>query len=485
MLRRSLCVLLLGCGPLLAAVPGRDDWKYDVIYRKKGSPLSGLVLHEGPGVVTIRCITRKPGRPTLAYTENVPRAEIDRVSRLDDAERRQLGQRLDALKHEREVLEAHLRLFDPKRKGTAPPRADAFELKRVPWPPDKKSEAWAYQSAHFRLLANTRRELVCLAAIHLEQAYAAYARALPPRTDRGVVTTVLLTGSLAEYHRIASERGLLLANPAFYDRGRNEVVCGSDLEKRYEELQEVRAHHEQLRAALRKSKAELRKAYPRGTAPLVLLGPLKEAEDRIARGEAKNDKTFAAVRQRLFTRLYHEAFHAYLDRFVYPAGSGSLPVWLNEGLAQIFEAAVMEAGELRVGHAEEPDAGGESRLKAVRKALGKPAPGNPTLPSLAEVLRSSPKQFLVVHSSDKRLSDRYYLASWALAFHLTFEKRLLGTEKLDRYVAALKRGTDVLAAFEDLVGQPLPQFEKAYRLYLTKLQPDGTTRSGSGDKVTR
>jgi len=29
-----------------------------------------------------------------------------------------------------------------------------------------------------------------------------------------------------------------------------------------------------------------------------------------------------------------------------------VPLWLDEGLAQIFETALVEAGELRVGHAE-------------------------------------------------------------------------------------------------------------------------------------
>jgi hypothetical protein len=72
-------------------------------------------------------------------------------------------------------------------------------------------------------------------------------------------------------------------------------------------------------------------------------------------------------------------------------------------------------------------------------------------------------------------ADRCYLASWALTFYLTFEKRLLGTKALDDYVHSLKRGTDVLLAFRDLVGQPLPAFEKEYLEYLKKLRPDGTT----------
>ena len=42
-------------------------------------------------------------------------------------------------------------------------------------------------------------------------------------------------------------------------------------------------------------------------------------------------------------------------------------------------------------------------------------------PSLRELLEAGPKQFVVAHQSDQQASDRFYLASWALAFHLAFE----------------------------------------------------------------
>ena len=53
--------------------------------------------------------------------------------------------------------------------------------------------------------------------------------------------------------------------------------------------------------------------------------------------------------------------------------------------------------------------------------------------------------------------------------HGAFERKLLGTKALDDYVAALKRGTDPLDAFRDLVGEPLPQFEKEHLQYLKDL----------------
>jgi hypothetical protein len=190
---------------------------------------------------------------------------------------------------------------------------------------------------------------------------------------------------------------------------------------------------------------------------------MARAEKRIAEVEKKNNAVFKTSQDRLFRRLYHEAFHAYVGTFVYPAKEGALPLWLNEGLAQLFETAILEAGELRVRHAD------PARLREARKAIDEKK-----FLDLADLLRSEGKHFQVAHASDKQLSDRHYLASWALAFHLAFERRLLTTE-LDAYVKALKRGTAPLLAFRDLVGKPLPDFEKDLRGYLSKLKPDGTT----------
>jgi hypothetical protein len=462
---RSLSLLLLASTAVLAADDVgllRDEWKYDVLYRKRGVPLRGLIVEQGASAVQIRCISRKPGSPTVVFTENVPRGDVASLKLLGDADRKLLEQRLDSLKREREVLARRLRALDPKRK--APGKSgDAFDLRPAAWPGDPKIKALSYQSAHFRLVSNCRPELVQLAAIHLEEVYAAYVRCLPPRTASGTPTTVLLTGSLGEYQAIVKSRGLNLFNPAFYDPNHNQVVCGSDLERLCDELEKVRNEHARLRLKINDSKAELAKVY-RGKVPAELLAPLLDAEKRFARAEMSNDETFAKRRDRLFTRLYHEAFHAYLNTFVYPSRDGALPLWFNEGLAQIFETAIVEVGELRVGHAD------EKRLSAIRKALA-----HGKLLSLTDLLRSTPKHFQVAHRGEGLVSDRYYLASWGLAFYLTFEKRLLGTKALDDYVAALKRGSDVLDAFADLVGKPLGPFEKEYQQYLGKLRRDGTT----------
>ncbi len=442
--------------------PGADEWKYDVVRLKKGTAFRGLVLEQTPRDVLLLSVSRKPGSPTILNRVEFPRAEIDRLDLLGDEDREALRRRLDALKRERTALAADLKALGPG--GAAPAEAvDRLDLRRVPWPAGPRGEALEYRSGHFRLVSNAGEGLVCLAATRLEQVYAAYGRTLPARVKNAEPTTVLLTRSLADYQALARARGHNLLNPAFYDAARNEIVCGSDLERLGEELGRVRRHHEALRKELKDREADLVRVYKgRKNVPPELLKPLGEAARKIDFTEKRNADAFAAARERLFRRLYHEAFHAYLANFVYPGPDEKLPRWLNEGLAQIFETAIVEVGELRVGHAD------PERLKELRLALARG-----TLLPLTDLLRSGPKQFQVAHAGDQQASDRYYLASWALAFYLTFDRKLLGTPALDEYVRALHRGDDAVASFRKLVGQPLPQFEKEYLHYLKRLRPEG------------
>jgi hypothetical protein len=451
--------------------PGADDWKYDVVHRKIGDSLRGLVVDHDSEWVSMTCITRKIGSATLLFKEKIARKDVSRLELLEDKERAQLAQRVDSLRSERTLLAETLQALDPRSKKAT--FTEKLDLTTVDWASiagtsakakEDKVLALRYASKHFTLVADSRKELTQLAAIHLEQIFAAYTRALPSRATKATPTTIVLTRSLGEYQNLAKARGLNLLNPAFYDPNKNEVVCGSDLERMCEEMDKIRDHHTKLRGDIKERQADLVKLY-RNRVPPELLAPMRDAEKAIVATEKRNEKSFSEVRERLFRRLYHEAFHAYLATFVYPPKDGTLPLWFNEGLAQIFESAIVEAGELRIGHAD------EERRKAVQTAVSKG-----TLLSLSELLKSTPKSFQIAHTNDRYYSDQYYLASWALAFYLTFEYRLVGTKKLDDYVVALHRGGDPLSSFREFIDSPLDEFEKQWHKYLAGLRINGTSR---------
>jgi hypothetical protein len=453
---------LIGFQATEPAAPGQDDWKYDIVYRKKDKPFYGLILEEKPTHVLLLRILRTPGKATVVMEEKINRPEVDRVERLGDTDREELELRVKALRRDREVLAAQLRLFDrgPKGKGTI----EGVTLQTAEWPADTKAKALRYRSAHFTLVSNAKEEVVQLAAIQLEQVYAAYARALPPRIENVRPTTILLTCSLDDYKKLAYDQGADLVNTALYDEEKNQIICGSDLERLAGDLERLHERHAALYAELNEREKELKQVY-KGTVPAEISGPIDEARKKIKAADDQNKEAFFTAQKRLFQPLYHEAFHAYAATAVFPRGEGELPRWLNEGLAQIFETAFFEAGELRVGHAD------KTRLEAVQAALRK----KELLP-LAALLRSGPKQFQVAHASDKQLSDQHYLAAWALAFYLTFDRKLLGTKALDDYVRALGRGAEPLDAFGELVGKPLAQFEQDWQQYLAGLRPDGNVK---------
>ena len=458
----AILATLLNAAGIRAAdnPPGGDDWKYDIVYPKKGEPYHGLVLERKDGRLSMQWVVRRPGRPTIIYPINLSGDEIDRVEMLPEEEHESLRLRLKALREEQKRLDAPLKSAGAGEKGTED-RTDKLDLRESAWVGDAGGKALVYESSYFRLVSNAPRGIVEAAAIRLEQAYTAYAHFLPPRV-RGKATTILLPQSLADYQSLVRGQGRNLLNPAFFDPERNQIVCAFDWLRMTEDLEKVARHHAKLLADLREREAELRKAY-RGAIPAELKMGIAKQRNDIEAAEKRNAQTFERARQRLFQRLFHEAFHAYLLNFVYPPADGDLPRWLNEGLAQIFETAIFEVGELRIGHAD------EERLRAVRRALSK----NTLLP-LADLLRSRPRQFLIAHDGDRQVSDRHYLTSWALAFYLTFEGKVLGTPALDQYVRDLKRGVEPVDAFTKLTGKPLPQFERDYLDYLRHLRPDGS-----------
>jgi hypothetical protein len=436
-----------------------EQWKLDVVYRTRGrTPLRGLVLSQTPEEVRLKCVFRKAGSPTVVLKDVVARADVARLELLGAADRELLRTRLETLDRERKVLLAQSRLWKGDKLKLPP--GEVLELKPAPWGPGGKQTGLVYESALFRLVSNARKDIVLLTAIQLEQVFAAYARCLPPRAAPKP-TTILLTRSLDDYKEFVKARGQNLLNPAFFDARANEVICGCDLERLGTELARVRERHDRLKHELLRREQDLKRVY-HNNVPAEVMTPVRDAYARIRRLEEKNRSVVRLSHLRLVQRLCHEAFHAYLAGCVFGGRKKAVPAWLDEGLAQIFETALVEGGELQLG---QPDPG---RLKQVKAALAKGE-----LLSLKDVLQSTARQFQVAHSMEREGSDRHYLAAWALAYYLTFERRLVAGESLDAYLKELERGGGPLDAFQGMTDEGLSRAEAKWHDYLKRLRPNG------------
>ena len=459
-LHSLVLLLLLGNQPTELPSPlGDGDWATESITLENQAVFRGLIVAELPTGVQFQIVRQTPGRPTVTLTTFFHRRDIAKIDRLSFLRRFALRVKIDTLDR-RHALERE--------------QMDAVQFERSVEADAPLPNARVYRSQRFDLVTTTSDEIARRAVVRLEQIYAAYERILPPRHSPKTPTTIYLVDTPEAYRTLLGPDARTLLNPAVYDPSRNRILCGSDLRRLGEELQRSLVFHRGKFAELQAYEDRLRKVYqnyPR---------ELRDLRSRIARDREKviaehrmNERRFDEATRSLFAILYHEAFHAYVATSVYPSltpqqirdgeGPGELPRWLNEGLAQIFETAILEAGELRIGHAD------TVRLALVQARL-KESNANARLLPLAELLKAGPGRYLAAHREQKGAVDRAYLSAWALTFTLTFEKSLVGQPGFDDYLRTLNLGGDPVTTFVEWTGSPLQRFERDWHDDLLKLK---------------
>jgi hypothetical protein len=165
-------------------------------------------------------------------------------------------------------------------------------------------------------------------------------------------------------------------------------------------------------------------------------------------------------RDALRRTLQHEAFHQFAHSLISP----ELPVWLNEGLAQVFEEAVWNGSEFSLEQVP------PRRIRQLDDDID-----NRRLVKFETLMALTPEQWA------KRLEDSHdagatqYNQSWAMTYFLINAR---GDDDKPRYrprllqmLALIHQGEESGKAFKIAFGDNLPGFQKRFLEFADTLKP--------------
>jgi hypothetical protein len=161
--------------------------------------------------------------------------------------------------------------------------------------------------------------------------------------------------------------------------------------------------------------------------------------------------------------LQHEAFH----QFAFNVISPNLPVWLNEGMAQLFEEAVWDGTSFWLGNVP------PRRVRQLRSDLGKRR-----LIDFDKLLAMTHDQWAANLGADGELGATQYNQCWAMIHFLTFAPDEAGAplhrRRLINLLRLLHEGKDADAAFAEAFSPNVRGFQDRFTEYAAALQPTAT-----------
>jgi hypothetical protein len=433
-------------------LPG-GEWSMDRVVLTDGKVYQGLVESESPSSIELVEVRRPRGKPMFLVVRPIDRKAIASWERLDPQQQRELRNRLNKYKQRARI--------EGRRMENLALNATRYDNLLL----------WNYQGQWFSLESTADESMTRRVIVRLEQVFTAYRQLLPPRRTESGRVHVRIFGSSDGYRAALKELGLEIQNPAVFLADRNEILAGSEMNRFDAELAQINRQHRQVKQELDALSAEApvrlkqlgedlkKNQVPATERTKILLAEQKKWDHqraavrrRITALDRQNAAKFNDVTGQMFTRLAHEAFHAYLETYVYPRQNYDVPRWLNEGLAQTFEAGLLEADTLRI------DTPHPTALTRLQSDLRGPNPLG-----LKALLSARNETFLSAHAANGQMATRLYSYSWGLAYYLAFEQGVLGTREFDAYLSPTASGKSAVERFEQLVGAPLEDFEPRWR----------------------
>ncbi len=453
------CLFLLagGIAPAQEAASniGAAALQLETITLKDGTFYEGLLQSKRRDEIEFVEIFVRPGMPMSATVRVVDPGQIKRYVPLTADQRQVLEEHIHRLRH-RVAIEAG---------NQARVAIDAA--------PENSPYVWEHTGPWFRLTSTADEVSTRRCIVRIDQIFRAYRQLIPSTDGDHRPLRIVLYGSVDEYQTALRTLGIEIENLAFYASREHMIFAGAELASYSKRLQSIRAAHQstlrELDTDAERFRAQLKAFSEKLAKEGVGREQIKEElarrnaawnrerlllERQISETDRRNDAAFAEVTDRMFRRLYHEAFHAYLADYVVADRTTPVDRWLNEGLAQIFEVGQLDGDTLRI------DAPNPTALAHLQRDLASDSPL-----SLAELLVSSDRDFLAAHA---RISTaRHYAYAWGLVYYVTIEKQLLTPESLAAFLSPSEQSP--LERFEALIGKPLREFEREWREAMLKL----------------
>jgi hypothetical protein len=158
--------------------------------------------------------------------------------------------------------------------------------------------------------------------------------------------------------------------------------------------------------------------------------------------------------------LQHEAFHQFAHTYIHP----DLPVWLNEGMAQVFEEGIWTGREFLLQQAPP---------RRIRQLKSDMAAGR--LFEFASLTRMTLPQWSSNLETDHEVGATQYNQSWAMVYFLVNAQDEIGRERyrarLLRMMELLHDGKPADDAFAETFGGNLKSFQERFIEFAKDLKP--------------
>lgn len=450
----SLLALPLHAQP---SSPLRDQ-STDVLKLQDGSQLQGMLLEESGRNLEFLEINRPPGKPMFAVIHTISSNKKKSLDKITGDDRTRLKQLVDRLRNHTQIRAAEKDSLTLKRT-----RSDILET----------DDAWQYEGERFVLVSPLSEDMTRTFAVRVDQIFQAYEHWLPPKQKPNSPIQIVLFHSIDNYSAYLRKIGLQIDNPAVYVPHTNQVLIGSDLGAFHARLEVAQTAHQaildQWTEREKKLPEDLNQLAKRlkeaGWSPDEIITEVqtrreawqrdfKKTQGQIQVVARRNQSTLDTMMNQATQHLCHESFHAYVENYLYPQDAYEVPIWLNEGLAQLFEHAQFENGTFRI------DLPPKEILTSLKDRLERD-----NGMSLQRILQTQAGSFILFENLHEGRLD--YDVAWGLAWYLVFQKQLFTPGGLDRYVHKRSEPTPTV---EETFGESVSRVQAEWVAFIRQLK---------------